>query len=301
MTTALAIACCVQTISIIFLAPHMARRVAAAPAVQETRQLALTAAQSLTLDNDDGSVVIRTAPGGTIQAEVSLTIYTRKRGLDAEAQEYAAQLIDVRETDNGISIITEPSSRPENLEVSVKYAFTVPEGTDVRLRCANGNVRVAKGCGAVSVRGRNTDVSISDPQGEVEVETTNGRIRVARALSGADLQTVNGAVYAHVGGGELRAATTNGLILARILDANVEACHLKTLNGGISVIMAEGCSARLEARTARGRVNSDDFDAMDVSEGMKRQRHVRGIIGDGRTNLTMDTLNGNILLKRAGS
>jgi len=299
LVTALAVACIVQTCTVGFVAPNLPRTVATPPAVHEARQFVRPAAPEVSLDNADGSVTVYTHSANTVEARVDVKIYTRQRGLDAEAQDYADKLIQVADRDGALQIVTEPHERPDDLELFANYTIYVPAGTNLKLRSANGNVWVAKGCGAVDVQGRNTDVSITGPQGKVFARSTNGRIRVVDAADGADLKTVNGNVYAHVIHGSLDATTTNGVIVARLLRPDVDKCNLNTRNGGITVVMSDGCSAKLEARTARGIVTSDL--PVDASQGVKRRRHVRGIVGAGHTALTMDTLNGNIWITRSGS
>src|SRR5690606_5266227 len=109
-------------------------------------------------------------------------------------------------------------------------------------------------------------------------------------------ETVNGNVYTHMLGGSLWASTTNGAIVTRILQPEVARCNLSSLNGGITVSLAEGCSARMDASTERGIVRSDV--PVRYTEGGNRRRHLRGDIGDGRTMVSMETVNGSIWIMR---
>ena len=136
-----------------------------------------------------------------------------------------------------------------------------------------------------------------EPAGSVLAESTNGRIRVMDAPQGATIRTVNGNVYAHMLGGRLKAATTNGAIVAHVLKPEVGACDLTSQNGGITLVMAEQCSARVDAVTGRGVVKSDFL--VDSSSGVQQRKQLRGIIGRGDTMLRMDTLNGNIWITRS--
>jgi DUF4097 and DUF4098 domain-containing protein YvlB len=97
-------------------------------------------------------------------------------------------------------------------------------------------------------------------------------------------------------GGPLLAATTNGAIVARALNPGVTECTLSSQNGGITLVMDEGCSAAVEARTDRGSIRSDF--PVDSTSGCSKRRHLQGTIGSGHTKVKMDTLNGNIWIAK---
>lgn len=296
--TASAVTLAVHTCTVGVVAPRLGRSVAAVPAVTGAPHYVKPAAGKVELVNNDGAVVVTTHSADTIDVRARYRVYTMAKGMEELAASYGESLVKIEEVGDVLRIVTEPGERPEGLEVIAEYVVSVPNRTDLELRNANGNVTVAKGAGAITVRGRNSDVLINGAEGPVAVRSTNGRIRVVDAEAGAELETVNGNIYAHVSGGSLNADTTNGQIVARLLDRNVETCDLTTRNGGISVVLSPDSSAQLEARTARGAVNRGDV-AVDVSNGIDRRRHLRGLIGDGRTALTMDSLNGNIMIMRS--
>lgn len=296
--TASAVTLAVHTCTVGVAAPRLGRSVAASPAVTGSPHYVKPATGRVALENNDGAVLVTTHQADTVDIKVRYKIYTFAADMNNQAAAYAENLVQVTVENDTLRIVTEPLERPDGIEVFADYIIAVPGRTDLELRNANGNVGVAKGAGAVTVRGRNSDILINGADGPVAVRSTNGRIRVVDAAAGADLETVNGNIYAHVSGGSLNADTTNGQIVARLLDRDVETCDLTTRNGGISVVLSADSSANLEARTARGAVSRGDVE-IDVSNGVDRRRHLRGLIGDGRTALTMDSLNGNIVIMRS--
>ena len=293
--TALGLLVCILIATIAFVAPNLDRRVAASPAVEAERLIVESAPSLLVLRNLDGSVRIDSYDGEKVRASVAIRIYTRERGLDALAAEYAASLVSVSHDEQRLEIVTEPKERPDTLEVFADYAIQVPHGMSVDLVSENGNVRIGDDCGSVEIEGRNADIAVLSPRGQVTIRTTNGRISVLNAQEETHLETINGNIYAYMKGGSLRAGTTNGALVAHLQDPQVTDCDLTTRNGGITVVLAKSCSAQLEARTARGTVKSDYF--VNTAQGIERRRHLRGSIGQGGTQLTMDTLNGNIWIK----
>jgi DUF4097 and DUF4098 domain-containing protein YvlB len=200
-------------------------------------------------------------------------------------------------------VTTEPRQRPDGFDIHVYYEIAVPAGTDVDIASNNGNMWVDGGCRNVSVKGRNADIEIKRPTGLVVAESINGRIRVIDAPEGGRIHTENGNVYADVRGGRLDAATTNGIIYAELLEpvedgAPLEGAKLTSQNGGVTLLMKEGLSASIAARTERGTVVS--YIPIDTSGGIQQRRVLEGEIGSGGARIELDTLNGNIRIARSG-
>ena len=295
VVTAGLIAVAVQCFAIGVLAPNLPRMVGR-PDVEVERVLTLPAAKTLCLNNQDGSVQVRAQAVDKINVQARIMAYGRHAADVEVARIYVDSLIRA-ETDGAVlRITTEPQERPDPIDLRVNYDILVPVGTDIRVEGSNGNVWISKDCGCVSVLGRNADIDITEPRGAVLAQSTNGRIRIVDAPDGATIQTVNGNVYAHMLGGSLRAATTNGAIVARVLDPRVEACTLSSQNGGITLVMADECSASVEAVTDRGTIRSDL--PLDATGEEPKRKHLQGTIGAGHTKVNMDTLNGNIWIAR---
>jgi DUF4097 and DUF4098 domain-containing protein YvlB len=290
-----AIAAVVLLFAVRAVAPTLPR-VVGRPAVEQTRSFSWPGAERFILVNDDGAVRVWSHADSDIAVEAVVRIYVANRGDSDAASEYAEALFDIMADEGEVRVVTEPVERPDLLEMRVDYDVFVPDGTDVEVVSANGNVHVASGCGCVSVQGRNADIYVKKPKGMVTARTTNGRINVVDAPDGAELRTVNGSIYAHVLGGKLTADTTNGLIVTHLRNAHVEGVELNSMNGGITVVMDERCSGIVDARTMHGGIRSDF--AIDTSSGVQRRHHLRGDIGSGRALLNMQTLNGNIWLAR---
>lgn len=298
LLTALVVAVMVMTFAVGVVAPRMPR-VVGPPADRQTRHFVRPNADLVRVQNADGSVQVRTHQRATVECLVEIRAYGLTAAADATAEAYVDSLIEVSASDGVLEIETEPGERPDDIDVIAEYSLLVPVGTNVDIRSANGNVWISKGCGEVSIQGRSTDIEIVQAQGKVIAESTNGRIRVMDVAGDTDLETVNGNVYAHMLGGVLRAQTTNGAIIAHVIRPDVKSCSLATRNGGITLVLWDGCSAQVDAHTAQGVVKSDFVVA--GTQGQKRRRRLSGIIGEGRTQLTMDTLNGNIWIARSGS
>lgn len=289
------VAAVVLWFSVQVLAPNLPR-IVGPPQVHEHREFRLPSAHLVHLRNDDGAVQVYATSREGVHVQADVRVYAQSSSAKLLARIYAASLIYTTADAEAVRVVTEPRERPDDIEVRVDYNLLVPTGTDVQVEGSNGNVWISKGCGQVTIQGRNADIDIAEPSGTVEARSTNGRIRLVDASSDAMLQTVNGSIYAHVLGGSLRATTTNGAIVARVLNPHVKTCDLTTQNGGITVIMDERCSARIDASTGRGAIASD-FPVATPPDSPKRHR-LRGLIGEGRIGLNLATLNGNIWITR---
>ena len=177
------------------------------------------------------------------------------------------------------------------------YRILVPEGTDIGAVSMNGNVRVGPGCGNIRIKGNYADIDIAESSGTVVAKTVTGRIEVSGAKKATTLETVNGRVYATRASGALEASTTTGDIYVTLAGTEVDACNLTVMNGDITLVMSQAGSARVQASTGRGAISSDF--SLEQSEGVQRRRELRGVIGAGRTELTLESLNGSIRLTRS--
>ncbi len=280
------------------VAPNVRAPVVGSPIHQETRQLVSPAAPAFHLVAEDGSVRVRTHRRDAIEVQAEVTVYSHRREVEAVMDRELDGLLALEEGEDRVVLVSEREPRPEGIDIFVDYTVFVPQGTDLDVVSANGNVWVARGSGNVSVRGRNTDIEILEPRGTVFARSTNGRIRVLDAQADTDLETVNGNVYAHMQGGALNANTINGAIVTRLFNADVSACDLVTQNGGITVVLETEFDAQIDARTARGSVRADA--PFTPENGLAQRRQLRAGYGEGGTELSLETLNGNIRVVRSG-
>lgn len=298
MGIAVFVAAAIQSFTVGVLAPRLPREVLR-PGVQDLRTLTLPKARLVQINNADGAVTVNVHERDVDAIEVTADIraYTQTYTTKAVAEQYVKTLISVDATPDTITMVTEPEERPDVVDLRVDYSLKVPEGTNIRIVGTNGNVWIDKGCGEISVLGNNTDIEILGAHAPVTAKSTNGRIRVYDAAAPATLETVNGSIYANMLGGELKATTTNGHVYATLMDKDVKACDLTVMNGGITLVMPEGISARVDAATGHGTVRSEFV--LQEQGGVQRPREVHGAIGDGHARLTLNSLNGDIWITRS--
>jgi len=147
---------------------------------------------------------------------------------------------------------------------------------------------------------RNNDVkvefSVRVPEGVRFVgRTVNGGVEAEGLAADAEVYSVNGTVTV-TSSGLARAQTVNGSITAAMGRADWSGpLELKTVNGTITVELPASTSARVEASTVNGGI---DTDFPLTVTGRFGPRHVSGTIGSGGRDLTLETVNGGIHIRR---
>jgi DUF4097 and DUF4098 domain-containing protein YvlB len=176
---------------------------------------------------------------------------------DAEARRLASA-IRIRTADGRIEAEESESGRRSGWSVS--YDVYVPRRTDLDLRTHNGGI------------------SVEGVQGRIDVEALNG---------GVSIRNVQG---------EVRGGTTNGGVLLS-LDGDRwvgQGVDLETTNGGVTIVVPEGYSARLETGTVNGGMN---VDFPITIQGMVGRR-LSTTLGSGGPLIRVRTTNGGVNLRR---
>jgi hypothetical protein len=224
----------------------------------DIRELTLPSVGRLGVEGHNGGATVK----GWLRSEV---LVRARVDATAETQAAADSLATRVSIDSGGGQVR--SVGPENLENagwSVSYEIFVPQITDLSVKTHNGGV------------------TISDVRGQIRFETHNGGVHLAR-------------VAGDVGGG-----THNGGIQVELMGSNWDGRQLEAnaYNGGITVTMPAGYSARVQAETSNGRIQSDF--PITVS-GEVRPRRLDTNIGSGGALIRLTTHNGQVALKRAGA
>jgi hypothetical protein len=147
---------------------------------------------------------------------------------------------------------------------SVSYEIFVPQVTDLSLKTNNGGI------------------TISDVRGQIHFDSNNGGVHLKRVVGDVSGGTVNGGIQV-----ELTGAVWDGRQM-----------ELSTHNGGVTVAMPAHYSARIQAETGMGGIQSD-FPLPQAANG--RPRRLDFSLGSGGAPIHITTGNGSIRLKRAES
>jgi hypothetical protein len=246
--------------------------------------------KTLDVDNVNGTIQVIGDNGNTIRAEGERIV----RAEDQQAIDRAKREVklDVNEKDGTAQLYVNGPFRDnghssddhgfhihwDEHEYEVTYNFTihVPRETGLHLRTVNGDVKTEETGGKFDIRGVNGSVTMTGVAGSGALRTVNGRTAVSFRESprqASDFQTVNGAIEAS-------------------FPPNLSAdLRFKTLNGQA---YTDFDATALLPSTAQ---------ASDRKNGkfVYKINHTSSVrIGSGGPELSFETVNGDIRIKKEG-
>jgi hypothetical protein len=212
-----------------------------------------------------GSLTVDASPNGGIRVEGAprYDVLVRARVVaTADTEDRARQIVSaVRIQPSGDRIEAEgPTGLPRRESWHVSYELSVPGQMNLSLKTVNGGV---------AVRG---------VEGRIEFTTTNGGVKLANVNGDVRGRTTNGGVDI-----ELEGAMWQG-----------EGLDVQTSNGGVRISVPENYSAKLEASTVNGGLNSD-FPV--VMQG-RRPRELEATLGGGGAPIRVRTSNGGVKITK---
>lgn len=170
--------------------------------------------------------------------------------------------IDIDASGDRVAIDTHyPTTHGFGGSTSVEYTLTVPRRASLH-----------------SIELVNGDLRILDVEGGVEAECVNGDIRATGLAGTVELESVNGAV-------ELEAS---------VLGPGDEV-SLESVNGSIDILLPAGADTTVHAETVNGRITNDL--GLEVRKGRYVGSSMRGVVGSGGAELSLETVNGPISVR----
>ncbi|MEW6369175.1 MAG: hypothetical protein AB1714_31515 [Acidobacteriota bacterium] len=230
------------------------------------------------IDNIYGSITVRGYDGREVVAEIRKTIEASTESERDRAEKEVS--IEIEEGGDKVELFVDGPFREKDgrrchrVDYSVRYDFDVrlPFDTELTVRTVND--------------GR---IAVSDHRGDFHVSNVNGSITMESIAGSGEAHTVNGSVkvdFSRDPSGSCSFKTINGDLEASFGDSLSADFHLKTFNGSIysdyESTMRPQPPVRAEREGARFVYKSSRFG------------NIR--IGKGGAEITMDTLNGDILI-----
>jgi len=209
-------------------------------------------------------------------------------------------------------------------------------GGQIVLRNVRGNVKTTTGGGQVIHEANFTDrpdVLASSDEKVVEIKTGGGAIRIDSAPLGADVETGGGEITIHSAKRFAKATTGGGDIEIKSIDGSVKAStgagdvsvqmtgnaqseghdvSLSSGKGDITLILPPSFSGSVYVKLGYTRTHDDvdivsDFDLQrdktdewSSAEGTPRRYiYGKGQLGSGKNRIRIETVNGNVYLKKA--
>ena len=157
-------------------------------------------------------------------------------------------------------------------------------------------------CGSAdegSGRGVSVEYTVRVPRGVLfAASTVNGGISAEGLTAGVRAETVNGGIEIATTGG-VHAEAVNGSIKASVGGA-ADDLSFETVNGSIEVSLRSDAAVDVKAETVSGSI-STDFPLNIPKTRPGEPKEASGRIGAGGHDLSMETVNGSIELKKGSA
>jgi DUF4097 and DUF4098 domain-containing protein YvlB len=224
----------------------------------EMREQTIASGGRLTIDGRvNGGISVK----GWTRNEILVRAQVRTSAAsEAEASSLASQVF--LEAGAGRIAATGPAMRDQS-HWSVSFEVFVPQQSDLSLAAHNGGI------------------SVSDVQGQIEFQTVNGGIHLARLSGNVKGETKNGGVHIELAGNHW----------------NGQGLDVRSVNGGVHMSVPSNYSARLEAGTTNGSVQSGIPELTMPNE--RRPKQVGAYLGAGGATIRVITTNGGVHIDRA--
>jgi len=214
----------------------------------------------VSVSNINGSITIETWDAEQVKIEVVKTADTKERLNDAEVK---------------------IESDRDSFEVRTEYG---------KLKNRDGWNRTTKLV---------VDYRLTVPRNAVldEIETVNGSINVTDAYNVTKAKAVNGQVRGTGLRGTAELSTVNGQVIADFDQIDgTGTIELNTVNGQVNLTLPSDVNATVKADTVNGKI-ANEF-GLPVRKGKYIGRDLYGRIGSGQTNIKLNSINGELSIKR---
>jgi hypothetical protein len=213
-----------------------------------------------------------------------------------------------------------------NINVSVQYTVTAPEGTKISARSLSGSIRVTGIKGELNLVSLSGDIVVTDAERVLSAKSTSGNVQITnlRAETGLEANSVSGAVIVRDSKApRMRLGTISGNVSVTGVDAaRIDA---ETISGDIDFMTRLQPNGRYELSSHAGTIRivptgntgfeiaansfSGNIRSEITLEGERqggadtsrrgpggRTRSLRGVFGDGSAMLDVTTFSGTVVL-----
>jgi Toastrack DUF4097 len=180
---------------------------------------------------------------------------------------------------------------------SAAVTVTVPKDCPIQLGIVNAAAVVSGMSSRTSIKSVSGAITMDGVTGSVDANTVSGDVEAQDAGGEVAFKTVSGELT--IAGGSLArldAKTVNGRITADVDLAPAAVVQTATISGDVAVRLPATASARVDLRSASGRVETA-FDGLDCSR-KPGTTSVAGTLGMGDARLSASTVSGTVTLLR---
>jgi len=239
-----------------------------------------------------GPVEIVNGDGAMAQVQIVRTARTRA--------DLAHHKIDVQLTGNSLVVrgIQEPEDvQRRNIQVNHHVILKLPRTIDLAVSSISGPVKVADVDGQTRVNSISGPTTIGNVGAKLQVNSISGSLDVGNVGADARLNSISGNVDIGQVNGALDVLSVSGGLKATVTSLGPQGVHIKSVSGSIEIGFQNDVNADFSAQGVSGRVY---FDVPNVTRDSEEENrpNVRARIGSGGTPISIQSVSGNIRLKR---
>ena len=183
-------------------------------------------------------------------------------------------------------------------------------GREVSVSTSGGNVTLGDAGGSVRVSTAGGDIRVTRAGGAVKLNTAGGDIVVKSAPGDVQVSTAGGDLDIGDATGPVSASTAGGDVTLSLVSGKIAKSKLTTAHGDVTLYVQEGTKATVEARirnSSSGEKDASqykiksDFPMQQTSQDEGRSTRATIQVNGGGEVVTIETMAGNISVKRAGT
>ncbi len=180
---------------------------------------------------------------------------------------------------------------------SVRVELTVPRGANLDLHSGDGHITANGVSGDLHIETGDGSIDASDLKGSIRLHTGDGNIEGSGLDGSLDASTSDGHLRVRGRFDVLRLESGDGSVTAEVLPGSKVSDNwsIHTGDGSVTVRLADGLSADIEAHTGDGSISSQ---LPLMVSGILGRSDLRGKRGGGGPTLRIRTGDGSIRLER---
>ncbi len=193
-------------------------------------------------------------------------------------------------------------------------AAAAPQAGKVSIHQMGGDIDVPDAPDGADVATMGGNIRIGNARGSVSAKTMGGNIVVEHADGSVDVSTMGGVITLRQVSGPVHASTMAGDVTAHLTEASGDRrdVRLSSLAGVIQLTVPKDYGMDVHIKLEYTKNSSQNFRVSqhlglterqttdwDTSRGTPRKYiYVTGHVGDGRNQVTIETINGDVILKQ---
>ena len=180
---------------------------------------------------------------------------------------------------------------------SVHIELTVPRTSNLDLHSGDGHIRASGVTGDLQMETRDGSIEVSDLRGSVRLHSGDGHIEGSAMDGSLDASTNDGHIRVRGRFDALRLESGDGSVTAEVLPDSklTNNWSIHTGDGSVTVRLADGLSADIDAHTGDGSISSQ---LPLMVSGIIGRTDLHGKLGGGGPSFQIRTGDGSIRLER---